>query len=361
MTEAVIRRHPFSQVLEHSLGMFVVTDTDGVAVYANEGSVRRTGYSIAETIGKKPGNLWGGRMSRDFYRHLWNTIRDGRPVIADLENKRKDGGVYAERIHIAPVMDDQRRTKFFIAAQPFHLDASTLDSFGTEFRYLFGRRDPMSGTRFIEWASRWFAANHTGISNIGQHLSLESFIKDELTSPLRERFSAREEDRMLIEAAQEDEQAFRHLYEKYVSSVKAYLFRHLDRDRDVAEDLTQETFFRAFSALSGFSARNASYGTYLLRIAHNLLVNHYRKKQPLVMSDASSIEERVAVSPARPVTMEHLFDEAVLSPAEKQVLILKYREGFSIREISTLFGISENAVKLRLSRARKRLGSSLKS
>ena len=79
-----LTRHPVAQALEHSLGMFVVTDRDGVALYANDGAARRTGYAVAETVGKKPGKLWGGHMPRVFYDHLWETIDAGQPIVADL-------------------------------------------------------------------------------------------------------------------------------------------------------------------------------------------------------------------------------------------------------------------------------------
>lgn len=359
MTENRVQGHSIAQALEHSLGMFVVTDLNGRTLYANEGASRRTGYAVAEIVGKKPGQLWGGHMPTAFYDHFWKTLLRGQPMIADLENRRKDGRIYAERVHIAPIMDIQKQTKFFIAAQPFHLDGVSLDSFGQEFRRFFGTNTSLSGDRFIGWMNRWFTTSQSDTC-VSEYSSVAGFIENEFVSPLQERFSSREEDRKLIEAAQIDAQEFQSLYRKYESLVRQYFLRHLGSDRDMSEDLTQETFFRAFSSLSNFTVTNASYGTYLLRVAHNLLINHYRKKQPMTMSDQACIEE-AGTLPSKSVFSEHLFDESMLSLAEKKILSLKYQEGFSIREIATLFGISENAAKLRLSRARKRLRKLLES
>ncbi|MBP5993327.1 MAG: sigma-70 family RNA polymerase sigma factor [Candidatus Moranbacteria bacterium] len=350
-----LTRHPVAQALEHSLGMFVVTDRDGVALYANDGAARRTGYAVAETVGKKPGKLWGGHMPRAFYDHLWETIDAGQPIVADLENQRKDGRLYAERVHIAPILGTGREPQFFIAAQPFHLEsAEALDRFGVEFRWFFSTGTKISDLRFIEWINRWFTAerdpegNHSSGSTAG-------FIESELVDPLRERFAAREEDRVLIEAAQADAREFRELYAKYQDLVRQYFLRHLRYDRDVADDLTQDTFYRALSYLPGFTATNASYGTYLLRVAHNLLVNHYRKKKTLGLFDERIASEVSGVAAPEPLSVCQIFDSPLLRPAERRILSMKYQEGFAVQEIAALLGTSENAVKLRLSRARKRL------
>lgn len=335
--------------------MFVVTDRDGVALYANDGAARRTGYAIAETVGKKPGKLWGGHMSRAFYDHLWETIDLGQPIVTDLENKRKDGRLYAERVHIAPILGASRQPQFFIAAQPFHLEsAESIDRFGTEFKQFFSTGKKISDIRFIEWINRWFTAERDLVHD-HSFGSTANFIDSELVSPLRERFAAREEDRVLIEAAQMDMLEFRRIYTKYESLVKQYFLRHLHYDRDVADDLTQDTFYRALSYLPGFTATNASYGTYLLRVAHNLLVNHYRKKRTLGLFDERIASEANEIAAPESLSVCQIFDSPVLRPAERRLLSMKYQEGFSVQEIAVLLGASENAIKLRLSRARKRL------
>ena len=114
--QSVLTRHGVAQALEHSLGMFVITDATGTAVYANEGAERRTGYSIAETIGKKPGRLWGGHMPRVFYDSLWEELRHRHSVIADIDNQRKNGHQYRDRVHIAPLVEGNKETRFCIAS-----------------------------------------------------------------------------------------------------------------------------------------------------------------------------------------------------------------------------------------------------
>jgi RNA polymerase sigma-70 factor (ECF subfamily) len=354
--QGVLKRHLVAQALERSLGMFVVTDQEGVALYANDGAERRTGYAVAETVGKKPGRLWGGHMSAAFYEHLWGTLDAGQPVVADLENKRKDGRLYAERVHIAPIVGEGKKTRFFIAAQPFHLEnKDAFERFGQEFSHFFSTGKKISDTRFIGWLNRWFTVVDQQTLSQQRRTTAESFIENELVNPLRERFSAREEDRLLIGAAQADVREFRRLYMKYETLVRQYFLRHLHYDHDAAEDLMQETFYRALSYLPGFTATNASYGTYLLRVAHNLLVNHYRKKQTLALFDQTISQEAESIPMPVHSPTENLFTLTALRPAERSLLSMKYQEGFSVHEIAALLGTSENAVKLRLSRARKRL------
>ena len=356
--QAILKRHKVAEALEHSLGMFVVTDASGIAVYANEGAQRRTGYSVAEIIGKKPGRLWGGHMSRAFYDDLWRDIHNRKPVIATIENEHKNGRRYTERVHIAPLMGSEKQPRFFLAAEPFHLEGqSALDCFGVEFNRFFGTGKKIVDTRFITWINRWFTVEQDVESKQSPRLAVD-FIESELVSPLQERYAAREEDRLLIEAAQVDVREFRRLYIKYESLVKQYFLRHLGYDSDTADDLTQDTFYRALSALPGFTSTNASYGTYVLRVAHNILVNYYRKKRTVHLFD-DQLEERVSLSTKTTLLFDQWFDFAALRKTEQHILSLKYREGFSIHEIAVFLGVSENAVKLRLSRARKHLKSLL--
>ena len=356
--QAALARHPAAQALEHSLGMFVITDATGVAVYANEGAERRTGYTIAEMIGKKPGRLWGGHMPKIFYESLWAELRQVRPVVADIENQRKNGQRYQERVHIAPVIGKEKDAPFFIAAQPFHVEGdASVERFSRDFKQFFGTGKRISDVCFLGWVNQWFGTEAEGsFREEGRYEgSLVNFIENELIHPMRERFSAREEDRVLVEAARGDAREFRLLYVKYESLVKRYFVRHLNYDRDMADDMTQETFYRALRYLPGFTATNASYGTYLLRVAHNLLVNHYRKKRIISLFDNREQEAEAGSSVVVPALSEQILDLPALRASEREILSMKYQEGFSGHEIAALLGISENAVKLRLSRARKHL------
>ena len=88
-------------------------------------------------------------------------------------------------------------------------------------------------------------------------------------------------DAELVKSAKRDKEQFEALYKRYIDKVYNYFWYRVGHDQDVAEDLAQETFVRAYQALSRFKVSEKSYLSYLLTIAHNLLVNHYRKPQPI--------------------------------------------------------------------------------
>lgn len=145
------------------------------------------------------------------------------------------------------------------------------------------------------------------------------------------------------------------MYEKYYKTIFTYFYRHLNGDTEAASDFAQETFLKAFAHLSTFVPSNASYQTYLMRIAHNISVNYYRKNVSLVND-----ETLLSLIPAKEQNKEvekYMLDVALrkLNSFEQGVIQDMYHEGLSVKEISQKVGKTENAVKLVLSRARKKL------
>jgi RNA polymerase sigma-70 factor, ECF subfamily len=168
---------------------------------------------------------------------------------------------------------------------------------------------------------------------------------------------ANEEDIQLVAQAKADPRAFDTLYNKYSKQVYNYFWYRIGHDSDTANDLTQDTFIRAFQKLSAYEVRGYSYLTYLLRIAHNLLVNYWRDNKTL--EDITQINEvptelKQALEDA--MDIENMWQDVQKLPLlEKEVLLLRYRRELDIDEIAKIIDKSENAVNLLLSRARKRL------
>lgn len=169
------------------------------------------------------------------------------------------------------------------------------------------------------------------------------------------------DDRELIEQAKANPQAYEPLYAKYMERVYTYFWFRGGYQKELAEDCMQETFVRAFKHVSEFTDKGVSYLSYLLTIAHNLLVNHYRWSQS---NKAVSLEDVDEAAFDYSENFEDRMDaqlvwEAVrdLSEIEYSILSLRYRKGMSIREIALEKGKTENAIKLQISRARKKLAS----
>lgn len=164
------------------------------------------------------------------------------------------------------------------------------------------------------------------------------------------------EDRELIARAQADKAAFEAVYLKYTGPVYNYFWYRVGHDKEEAEDLMQETFLRAFEHLPKFAFRGPSYRTYLFTIAHNLLVNYYRRAKPVPLEEAERIPVEIIERVEQHVDAERVWQAVQdLHPTEKEVVLLRYREDMATRDIARITGKSENAVKLLLSRARKKL------
>ena len=89
----------------------------------------------------------------------------------------------------------------------------------------------------------------------------------------------------LIQASIEgDGKSFETLYVRYMEAIYRYIFFRVG-DEAQAEDLTEETFVRAWEALPKYQHRKHPFSSWLYRIAHNLIVDHYRKRKSVPISN----------------------------------------------------------------------------
>ena len=160
----------------------------------------------------------------------------------------------------------------------------------------------------------------------------------------------------MVQAAQRDPQCFDELYRTYFQTIYNYFWYRVGHDRAVAEDLTQDTFVRAYQALPRYRDQGKPYVAYLLTIAHNLLVNYYRRQKCIPSDTLDQIPDNVVPDMEERDLLERLWWAIQeLRPTERDIIYLHYSRGYKMREIAEITGKSENAVKLQLSRARKRL------
>ena len=154
------------------------------------------------------------------------------------------------------------------------------------------------------------------------------------------------DERLLIEAAQKDPARFADLYELNFERVYAYVVRRV-RDRAETEDLTSETFQQALANLKRFEWRGIPFAAWLFRIAANLISDRYQRSGREI-SDDSAIES-AQVSPAeiedveRRATIFRLVDG--LPAEQKKVVVLRFVEQKSIKEVAREIRKTEGAVK----------------
>lgn len=151
-------------------------------------------------------------------------------------------------------------------------------------------------------------------------------------------------------------------WEEIVRGHQRYIYNlayHLLNDRDEADDLTQETFLKAFEHLAGFRGE-ASLRTWLTRIALN---NYLAKKRKYAKHESITLEtvtvpdwsgnpERLVIRRELQWCIRHILQHH-LPQDQKIILILRDVNRFSYEEVSRVLGISVSAVKSRLHRARK--------
>lgn len=170
----------------------------------------------------------------------------------------------------------------------------------------------------------------------------------------------RTSDALLIGQAKHNPENFGLLYEKYAERVFNYFYFHVNCRRDIAEDLRQETFLKAFTKIASFELHDSAqtYLSYLLSIAHNLLVNYYRDQRLTISLDDMPPDAAPASSPMEFIGDSFAIKKAIeqLPFAEREIFLLRYEIQLSIAEIALAIEKTENAVKLMLSRTRKRLG-----
>lgn len=142
-------------------------------------------------------------------------------------------------------------------------------------------------------------------------------------------------------------------YEEYAESVYKYILM-IVKDHQLAEDLTQDTFIKAFKKADQFK-RQSEVKTWLYRIAYTTTMNHFRKRHPIVMLfDAPITTRSVEDIVIEQEELRQIFKAiSTLKTSYQQVIILRKVQQFSVKETSKILGWSEGKVKMQLMRALK--------
>lgn len=157
---------------------------------------------------------------------------------------------------------------------------------------------------------------------------------------------------LIDRAIQGDTVAFGVLYERHLDAIFRYVYFRVGNSAD-AEDLTEDVFVSAWENLSTFKPEGPkSFISWLYRIAHNRVIDHYRKRQPQSWSS-----EQLALEESRLPGVEeaaHLNHDTTrlakaisqLEETEQEVIILRFIEGLSHTEVSKIIEKSEGASRV---------------
>lgn len=157
-------------------------------------------------------------------------------------------------------------------------------------------------------------------------------------------------------AALGDAAAFETLMRRHEQRI-LYVLLRLSGDRALAEDLCQETFLRAWRKLDTFQG-TGSFAGWLLRLAHNVFLADRRRMRTTAERTMEDPLQAAAVPPSEALQesgpdLDRLL--AVVSPDERQLLILSYAAGLSASEIAAMLGASAGTVKSQIHRAKQKI------
>ena len=141
---------------------------------------------------------------------------------------------------------------------------------------------------------------------------------------------ANDDTPLVLRAIQRDQDAFGELYDRHVSRVYKHIYYMVGNSAE-AEDLTAQTFLKAWEAIPRYKERGAPFVAWLLRIAHNLTVSHLRSRREHSELDEGFVDSKRMRNPEEALvqsTEERSVREAVLQlrDEQRQVIMLRFVE-----------------------------------
>lgn len=154
--------------------------------------------------------------------------------------------------------------------------------------------------------------------------------------------SPRELERAVNAAKRGDQEAVRYLYLRFADNVYGYS-RSILRDEHEAEDVTQQVFARLLTAIGTYEQRSVPFSSWLLRITHNLSIDHIRRRRAIPCEEARLADEgRDETAVELSLTLREAL--AQLPEEQREVVILRHIAGMTPAEIAEHLGKSEDSI-----------------
>lgn len=152
-------------------------------------------------------------------------------------------------------------------------------------------------------------------------------------------------------AQQGDVEAVGELYDRHHERIFRYIWARV-RDQVTAEDLTGDVFARMVTALNGYRPGSVPFTAWLYRIAHNLVIDHYRKENvtmsvPLYYADSmSGSQDNPTTVVEQQLTLERVHQALqTIDQTQQEVVVLRFLAGLSLHEVAHTLDKSVAAVK----------------
>src|SRR3989344_3490669 len=172
------------------------------------------------------------------------------------------------------------------------------------------------------------------------------------------------DERQLIERSVEGESsAFGRLYDRYLEKIYRFVFFKVGH-REEAEDLTQQVFTSAWENIQGFREQGLPISSWLYKIARNRIIDHYRTKK--THTPLERIPEEIAhltedmEDMDKKILLERIYTSLhTLTDEQQEIIVLRFIEEFSHKEIAAAMDKQEVAVRVLQHRAIKNLKKTL--
>jgi len=158
---------------------------------------------------------------------------------------------------------------------------------------------------------------------------------------------------LISKSADGDRKAFGKIYDIYLNRIYGYIYYHV-RDKMAAEDITQQVFIKVWESLGKYEQRDRKFSSWIYRIAHNHMIDHYRSSQR-----DNTLKNRIAIEADDPqqevedkFTQEEIMNAlSTLTDLQREVIILKFIEGLDNHQIAEILGKTEGSIRITQMRA----------
>ncbi|MFC1865377.1 RNA polymerase sigma factor [Chloroflexota bacterium] len=177
-----------------------------------------------------------------------------------------------------------------------------------------------------------------------------------------------DQERILVERAKNDKEAFAELYDKYCSQILGYVIKRT-ANIEVAQDVTSQVFFKAYKNIGQFQWRGVPFSSWLYKIASNEITNHFRERKRRRQYLENNYDSEVTPNPSPESELAQAQEDlqkyeeflsvheniSKLSFKYQEVITLRYFEHKQLKDIGVILGKNEGTVKSLLYRGLKKL------
>lgn len=172
------------------------------------------------------------------------------------------------------------------------------------------------------------------------------------------------DEELLISISNGNSDSFNELYSRYKDRLLYYLYRMLFQDKELAKDFLQEIFIKIINKPHLFDPK-MKFSTWIFSIANNMCKNEYRsrdiRKNTINYENPDNLNSEDYINTDHEPIVNLIFNQLNnFDDPHKSAFLLKYREGFSVDEISKILELPIGTIKSRLFYTRKKLQENIK-